>query len=356
MEDLKYRHNHKIDGYLTAGQEADILALHDSPNGQILDLPTDYPRYERQRFETRIPVPNKYGSMLMINGYLPSISIVLFFTASSSPLASCVLLAFSPLVSATYGRSFLNLRNRSIKVGRNKYNDKISAYETNIQRGADEAVRVNLVKDADAIVRAGDAISMVQLAKLVTFDDHHFYQACDKLAITVLQAKAAVLMSKGLVQEFNIATYYSCDLAAAPLIPNSAREGITHEKLLRLALEHQFNNLQYLETETDKEEAEQTTPAATAEETPQKSWGLKPVYNWFAKGLKAHIDIFRKVSADDHLPEIRTALTVAEIPYDPNFGEILKSHHKKIWRPDDRRFDYLDLPAINGAGRQLRVE
>lgn len=360
MEDLKYRYNHKIDGYLTAEQETDILALRDTPNGKTLDLPTDYPMFERQRFEQIVfPSISSKIELSLASSLIPLVIAGLHLHYKSFPSFSLLVteIIFGALVAASVGNGHLKMKNDEIIRTRKIHDARVDRYENNIQRAADEAIRVNLVKDADEDVSSGHTISMVQLAKLVDFDDHHFYQACDKLAITVLQAKAAVLMGKGLVKEFNIATYYSCDLVVAPLNPISTHEGITHEKLLRLALEHQFNNLTHLKAKTDEDGAEQKSAVTTAEEPPQKSGIIMAVFNWFANGFKANVDVWRKVSANDYLPETKTAaLTVAEIPYYPNFGEILKSHHNKIWRPNDNKYDYLDLPALNGAGLQLRAE
>jgi len=357
MQNFEYRRDSKVDGYLTPEQETDILALRDSANGQKLVLPTDYSMFERQRFEQRVSPLSSKIELSTASSLIPLVIAGLHLHFKAFPSFSLLVteIIFGALVAASLGNSHLKMKNDEITRAREIHDARIGRYENNIQCAADEAIRVNLVKDADRIVRSGGSISMDQLAKLVNVDNHFFHEACDRLAITVLQANAAVLMSKGLVKEFKIATYYSIDLQhpsnSAPL-----GEEITHEKLLRLALEHQFNSLQYLETETDKDAAEQTTPADTAEQTPQKSGIIMAVFNWFANGFKANVDVWRKVSANDYLPETKTALTVAEIPYDPNFVEILKSHHKKIWKPGDNKYDYLDLPAINGAGRQLGAE
>ena len=49
--DFNWHADKKIGGNLSAEQQATILALHDTPHGQMVNLPADFYRIARREFE-----------------------------------------------------------------------------------------------------------------------------------------------------------------------------------------------------------------------------------------------------------------------------------------------------------------
>lgn len=336
---FKFNPDNQVSGYLTEKQDKTIQSLRDVTNGQKVGIPHYYPMYERRLFEENVSANLKTKiSLVAMNSFIPSLATYIHFTAGQFPPLWLLLteVSASALVVVMKGHEYLTEQTKNKAKYKENYIGQMEFYINDIQRGADTAVRKNFIKEVDDVVRAGGAISMDQLAKLVNIKDYLFHDACDRLNVTVLQAKILVQMSKGKTTESEIATY-----ASLKLDENKQEEILLH------ALKDQFNAAKTIHDENKPEDT--SKPNSPTEEIDKKSlFSLKPIFDWFVKGLKGNIDVFRGVSADDYLPPLPESIIVKEIPAIENLGPMIYLYNMKI---NDEigapRRDVLELPALH---------
>jgi hypothetical protein len=348
MQDFKWRSGNHVNGYLTADQEDVILSLRDVPNGQTINFPSDYPSHERRLFEDRL-APNKNNRIenSVLVALTPALITAMHVQAKTYPSLSLALIEifFCALMAASLGQGRIRSKNDRIKDARKTYEASMFSYEGSIQRAANDAVRKSLVVKADTAVRSGGSISRSTLAKLVNVDDSFFQNACDRLNVTVLQAKILLAMSKGQVKEFNIASYNSLPLAEISTQTTSRAER-GDERILLNALRDQFAEVQKAIAESKT--LSDTTSVVTPAKKETTSWGLTPVLNWFAKGFKGNLDVFRKVSAGDHLPAVPKSILIPEIPEAEGLDSMVIFYNtEKLNAANPYDMDHLDLPALN---------
>ncbi len=326
---------------LTQEQRAKIFALRDSPNGQSFDITSSYPQSIRDEFEKAISmgVREKIGYGILSGLPLAVLTFMhMKVKAYPSPSLAMMELFICALWASSQGYNYLNAQDWRIKDVCKTYDTLMSKYESVTQLVTETAVRFNFVKDANDIAKAGGTISMAQLAKLVNIDNKYFLKACNRLAITVLQAKALVMIKKGLVEEFEIATYNSLPLADTnpQTIANTEHD---NERILLHTLRDQFDAMKYIKN--DNEQEQQAPPNNPHCPLIKQSWGLKAFIDWFAKGFKGNTEVFRKISADDFLPPVPKSIFIEAIPSEEDLGALINMHSME-------NQNHLDLPALKG--------
>jgi hypothetical protein len=337
--DRPFNHDYQIDGYLTPQQEATIL---NAREGQVIEIPQAYIDDRRQEFNKKASesLRRKIFSSAFNLGFL-SLPVLAIGYSVSVPLT--LLFAYA---AATFPPDQA-LGNEAIKKRAYKEaKEKIDAFVSRIKYHAEEASKENFVKEIDARVRDGGAVNLAELAKLVNVHDVYFEEVCDKLAITVLQAKAMIAILNGDIDQYKVATYQNMGIF---------RNYGHREYLLRLALEDQQNH-QVIIGRTDNVEsdsADDTPSSGTAKIDYKKAFCVvakaikEGVRETYVDGWKAVIQSYRKPTSLQVIEAPKT-YTVPAIPSVEDLGDRIDLIHRKMWdeSKDMLGSDLLNLPAL----------
>lgn len=249
-----------------------------------------------------------------------------------SPAFAIAQVAIAATLSAKLGHETIKSASHQIAQAKSEYSKYMHDYFFYTAESAHHEMTREYVTDINRDVRHNKKISMHHLAKLITIDETYFQDACNKLAITVLQAKLMVAMQNEDIQPF--------------AIPHSGKNALHFtipENNLRAILKDKFQNATSLKTPDDNQhifENEKNSKDPPFEPSPHTAKTIMTaVYRFYADGLKGHARAFQKPKANDHLPTMPAFLNPTELLSVQDLEDRIQSYG----------VEKLDLPALARA-------
>lgn len=311
--------------------EEEFKALKSTHDGDTVQIPQATIQKAYTLIQEYINKVNQANKILV--PFLNAVAIASAFIPYAGFIIAPTLSAFTGKLA----RSNFDKLLPDILWSRNEYR-AIYSVENNTCSLAQSFAEANLVSELDKRVRYGGKISFKELGKLVNINDSLFKDACNALAITVLQTKTLLAQNKGWIKTYEIATYDEIGFNPRSA---SSRLGSRQGTALRATLAYELENAQVLPQSFQYSESGNTTEYDIPEANIST---LRKIFNFYKDGIAENWKVFtQKPTPDGFIPKIQNEFVVNLTSAD-GLEEMINAYNLA---PSSKKTRFiLDLPAL----------